>query len=127
MPTPRVPRVAPLLWLVTWTGVLLAAAPPVRGAEAPATDVATADFSGDWDTTFGPMRLTQKGAAVKGTYGPADAPAAIQGEVVGPRFTFNYAEPNAVGEGWFELATDGQSFAGEWREKGDENWQDWRG
>lgn len=35
------------------------------------------------------------------------------------RFTFTYREPDADGEGWFELAPDGKTFESKWHETGE--------
>src|SRR5437588_11169064 len=86
-------------------------------------------FAGNWLSTFGPMTLAQSGATVRGSYamGPGKT-CRIQGKVKdGGRLTFTYREPEAAGEGWFELAPDGQSFAGKWREEGAERWLPWQG
>jgi hypothetical protein len=45
----------------------------------------------------------------------------------GNRLTFQYREARAQGEGNFELAEDGLSFQGEWRQDGDPTWRPWRG
>lgn len=85
-------------------------------------------FAGEWETTYGHMELTVKGREVHGTYQvPGGAPNDIKGALEGLKWTFTYTEPNAEGEGAFTLAKDGQSFAGQWREKGTEQWQPWAG
>jgi hypothetical protein len=84
-------------------------------------------FAGTWDTTFGPMTLEQKDSTVTGYYIFQGAKAKIEGKVEKKKLTFTYEEPGGVkGEGWFELADDGQSFAGKWREA-DGPWQNWEG
>ncbi len=80
-------------------------------------------FAGVWETTFGPLTLTQKGDEVKGTY-PLGT---LQGKVEKNKLTFTYKERDAAGEGWFELAQDGKSFEGKWRQTGDKEWQAWTG
>lgn len=84
----------------------------------------SATFSGAWETTYGRMTLTEKDGKVAGKYG---GDAAIAGVREKNRFAFTYAEPNAKGEGWFELAADGQSFKGQWRAEGAERWLPWTG
>ncbi|HMP57980.1 MAG TPA: hypothetical protein PKD86_01395 [Gemmatales bacterium] len=84
------------------------------------------DFAGLWDTSYGRLRLVQEGKRVSGSYSFASG-SAVEGTVAGRRLTFKYKEPTAEGEGWFELAEDGRSFRGRWREKGKETWGDWRG
>ncbi|HEX8916789.1 MAG TPA: hypothetical protein VF796_30845 [Humisphaera sp.] len=104
---------------------------PRPAAVAPATTQPTTravpDFGGEWETTYGPMRLRQTGDAVEGTYGEGGR-AKVSGTVgPGGRLTFTYTEPNATGEGWFELRDAGRSFAGEWREKHAGVWAGWAG
>jgi hypothetical protein len=83
-------------------------------------------FAGLWDSSFGRIRIGKFDDELRGTYnyGPGGS---ISGKQEGNRFTFTYREPNIEGEGWFELAEDGRSFAGKWRAKGSERWQNWRG
>jgi hypothetical protein len=83
-------------------------------------------FAGEWRTTFGVMTLTQSADAIHGEYsGPPHG--TLSGKLEGRRFTFTYAEPDAAGEGWFELASDGHAFKGRWRENGAKQWADWEG
>ena len=89
-------------------------------------DAAAPSFEGDWLTTFGEMRLEPDGDELAGTYSLGGR-SEIRGTESGGRFEFRYTERTAKGEGWFELAPDGESFAGKWREKGDEHWLDWSG
>ncbi len=88
---------------------------------------AAESFAGRWDTTYGPMTLTQQGAFVAGSYFWDGKRCTVQGKVDGRRLTFTYREPEVSGEGWFELAADGQSFRGKWREKGRPDWGEWTG
>jgi hypothetical protein len=91
----------------------------IRGADS---------FAGTWETTFGRLVLTQEGDEVKGKYqmGP-DATCTLQGKVEKDKLTFKYKEPDATGEGWFQLAQGGQSFDGQWRQTGDKEWRPWNG
>jgi hypothetical protein len=91
---------------------------------APATRPA-ADFSGEWETSYGTMKLTQKGSTITGTYGDDDR-YSINGTLEGCKLTFTYKDI-APGEGWFEIADDGQSFSGKWRPIGDGRWANWTG
>lgn len=95
-------------------------------AKAPSTRPA-ATFAGHWETTFGPMRLAQKGNTLEGTYGREENPDIIKGTLQAGKFTFRYTETTAAGEGWFRLAADGQSFSGQWREDGHQDWNNWTG
>ena len=84
-------------------------------------------FAGTWDTSFGRMHLQQDKHEVKGFYVLASHLAKIEGKLEKSRWTFRFREPNSQGEGHFELADDGQSFAGKWRPKGTVDWQPWTG
>lgn len=91
----------------------------------PAAVASAADFTGDWHTTYGVVRLTQEGNSVTGTY--YSGGATLTGRISGNRLTFTYRETNATGEGWFELSSDGNSLAGKWRADGSDGWDDWTG
>src|SRR5262249_47111502 len=43
------------------------------------------------------------------------------------KLALRYREPAAEGEGWFVLAADGRSFAGQWRAKETTKWDAWKG
>jgi hypothetical protein len=105
----------PLLLLV-----VLVSAGAAR-AQAPKT------FAGTWETTYGRMTLTQQGKKVEGFYLLDGQRCPLRGQVEKKRLTFTYEEPDVKGEGWFELAADGNSFAGKWRARGDSPWGDWKG
>jgi hypothetical protein len=82
-------------------------------------------FDGLWETSYGRMRLVQRDGHVEGGYSSVDS--TITGKLDGKKLTFRYQEPEAKGEGWFELAADGRSFHGKWRSDGSMNWSDWTG
>ena len=84
------------------------------------------DFAGDWFSTFGPMKLTQDGARVQGTYQMGPAKCTVDGRIEDGVLRFRYQEPNAGGEGWFALQRHGK-FAGKWRQDGGRDWQPWQG
>ena len=83
------------------------------------------DFSGTWESTYGTLFLNQTGTSVTGRY-EVGGYSSVEGEV-GPdgRLVFTYEEPSASGEGWFEMAADGESFRGLWRPDGGGEWYDW--
>src|SRR5215470_11914263 len=88
--------------------LVLLGALPLRAADS---------FAGTWETTFGRLVLTQKGDEVKGTYQFAPgAPCTLEGKVEKNKLTFTYKEPDATGEGWFQLSPDGRTFEGKWRQ-----------
>ncbi len=89
---------------------------------------AQASFSGDWESTYGLIKLTQKDKIVTGFYFYSGNQCSISGVMEGNRLTFSYQEPNNIkGEGWFELSTDGKSFTGKWKTKEMQIWGDWSG
>lgn len=92
-----------------------------------ATGLAQGTYAGTWDTTFGKMTLTQEGDKVSGHYLMGNERCTVEGKVDKNKLTFAYQEPNASGEGWFELAADGKGFAGKWREQGMSEWGEWIG
>jgi hypothetical protein len=87
---------------------------------------ATARFNGVYQTSFGLMRLVQTETRVVGCYDFQDS-SSLVGTVTGNRLTFRYAEPTAAGEGWFEPGPDGNSFVGQWKADGGDNWSEWTG
>jgi predicted aspartyl protease len=85
------------------------------------------DFSGRWETTYGIMTLEQLGESVSGHYLIKGDHCSIEGKVQNRRFKFKYREPNASGEGWFELDSSGDRFSGMWREYRESTWRPWNG
>ncbi|MBI1900624.1 MAG: hypothetical protein HYS13_05880 [Planctomycetia bacterium] len=84
-------------------------------------------FVGSWATTYGTMLLVEREGAILGGYFSDGGPAVVEGKVDGKKLTFRYHETTETGQGWFEMAEDGQSFAGQWKAQGAEAWQDWSG
>jgi len=70
--------------------------------------------------------LSEEGDAVNGFY-EVGGNSTITGRRTGNRLTFSYREPKVRGRGRFELADDGLSFQGEWRERAESNWRPWTG
>jgi len=93
---------------------------------APAAAATPGAYEGLWQTSYGRMRLTHRGEAVTGNYAYADG-SSIEGSVTGERLNFRYTEPEARGEGWFELRDEGRRFEGKWRPEGQPDWQRWTG
>ncbi|MBI3269727.1 MAG: hypothetical protein HYZ53_11945 [Planctomycetes bacterium] len=106
-------------------GVVVAGA--AARADGGAAGAGAKSFGGAWVTTYGEMTLAEDGGRVTGRYQMGNEPCTIEGKVEGARLTFVYREPDAEGEGWFELAADGKTFSGKWRPKGEEAWQPWVG
>jgi hypothetical protein len=87
----------------------------------------TSDFSGEWETTFGLLTLTQNGEAVQGDYEVSGERSTLEGTVQGPVLNFQYREGAIEGVGRFQLSDDGRRFTGRWREQGGEEWYPWNG
>ncbi len=84
-------------------------------------------FAGKWHSTFGLMELVQEGDRVHGQYSFRGIPCSLDGAIHGGRLVFRYQEPEAGGEGWFELQRKGRAFAGQWHADGDAQWRPWVG
>ncbi len=84
-------------------------------------------FAGEWQSTFGPMTLAEKDGKVTGFYTYGTQKSTIEGTVKDRKLTFTYKEAVATGEGEFELAADGMSFTGKWKQTGDQQWGLWKG
>ncbi|MDF1660298.1 MAG: hypothetical protein P1V97_00900 [Planctomycetota bacterium] len=86
-----------------------------------------ADYSGDWQSSFGKMHLTQSKAVVTGYYIWDGEKGVISGKVVGAKLIFKYKALEENGEGVFTLSKDKQSFQGKWRVAGTKEWGEWTG
>jgi predicted esterase len=84
-----------------------------------------ASYAGLWLTDLGLMELTQEGAKVKGEYALRGT-SKIEGTVTGRRLEFRF-EGFRPGQGWFDLAADGKSFAGANNTDGFAPWFGWKG
>ena len=79
------------------------------------------NFTGDWETAWGPVSLVQKGNEVLGTYAGDLFPGKLSGVVKGNVLSFTWTgDNNEVGKGVFILSADGQSFKGTWGGGGSE-------
>ncbi|MCZ6689340.1 MAG: alpha/beta hydrolase-fold protein [Planctomycetota bacterium] len=85
-----------------------------------------ANFEGTWQTTFGPMKLEQKGESVKGRYGYSND-RTLEGRVDGRDLDYRYSAPSGNGEGTFEMQDDNLSFLGEYLHEGAETTGFWGG
>jgi predicted esterase len=83
------------------------------------------DLGGLWLTDLGLMELEQTGGKVKGRYALGGV-SKIEGTVTGRKFKFKY-KSFAPGNGWFDLAADGATFAGAGCASGFPNWYGWHG
>jgi hypothetical protein len=75
------------------------------------------EWDGVWESSFGRLRLFQEPERVHGFY-EGVGPSTLEGHLEEGRLVFRYREPAAQGEGWFELADDARSFAGQWHADG---------
>ena len=80
-------------------------------------------FAGRWNTSFGSLTITLDGDKASGTY----SLGTLVGSLQEGRLEFTYDEGTIRGEGWFELAADGQSFSGNWRPANAKEWKPWKG
>ena len=90
-------------------------------ADAPAQG----KFAGKWNTSYGPLTMTQDGNKVRGVY--YDGTASLEGTVEKGCLTFTFVETMGKGDGEFALSADGKSFTGKWRWEKDPNWHEWKG
>jgi hypothetical protein len=90
---------------------------------------AAKNFTGEWNTNWGPMTLTQTGNSVSGKYSHSDG--SLQGNVSGNVLRFHWAQKGngTKGGGKFELSSDGSSFKGTWNydKKPDDGGSSWTG
>lgn len=122
------PRIA--RWLTALLVMLpadIAAQTPQAPAPSTQSSAVPASFAGAWETTYGAMSCTLTGDGVTATYDFDDDPGRIDGRVDRRKLTFRFQDSDGAGEGWFELADDGQTFSGQWRKNGDPDWQEWSG
>ncbi len=82
-------------------------------------------YSGLWLTDLGLMELTQDGAKVSGHYALRGT-SKLDGEINGRRLNFHF-DSFRHGLGWFDLTTDGKSFAGAGNTDGFAGWFGWKG
>jgi len=89
--------------------------------------LAISDYSGVWETTYGDMVLEQNGVSVSGWYSYGGM-STIEGTITDSgKLMFTYDEDSASGTGWFLLSETGESFSGQWKADGDQNWSSWEG
>jgi hypothetical protein len=82
------------------------------------------DWTGTWDTSSGQMVLQQSGNTVTGS----GTNVQVQGTVSGNHLVASWTLPTASGTFDFTMATDCQSFSGNWRYGTSGGWAgDWTG
>jgi len=86
---------------------------------AVSTNILQCNWTGTWDTTFGEMKLFQKGNLVVGTYEYRDGK--IVGEISGYTLAGtwfegpSYSPSSHAGDFEFIISSDCNSFSGQWR------------
>ena len=101
--------------------------PPTASQANASTTSPSTGFAGDWNTSFGKMKLEVSGDSVRGTYQMGADLCQVEGKISGQEMVFNYTEPSAKGKGRFTLSSDGLSFSGKWLQDGSNQWQQWEG
>ena len=98
----------------------------------PATTMAQGNsWTGEWDSSFGVLTLTQTGNTVVGTY-PHDK-GKIEGTINGNKLSGTWSEApsykpnNDAGNFEFTLSEDGKLFSGQWRYGTTGGWSKWNG
>ncbi|NPV93325.1 MAG: S-layer homology domain-containing protein [Firmicutes bacterium] len=117
-----------LLTALLALAVLISAVPCTALAEG---SLGAYSWTGEWETNWGDMILTQTGAKVSGTYTHDDGK--IEGTVSGSTLTGtwseapSYAPPGDAEEVEFVMSPDGKSFTGKWRYGSEGAWGNWEG
>ncbi len=69
-------------------------------------------FAGRWNTTYGPLIITQSGSNLTGSY--YNGKASLKGTMIGKRLDYIWRESTGSGNGSFVLSNNGNSFSGFW-------------
>jgi hypothetical protein len=110
--------------LVAYDGFAVWAVPATTAQQVPST---TCQWTGTWDTEFGPLRLSQSGETVSGDYDwdQGRLSGTVSGNVL--RGTWNEVPtrqpPTDAGEVALTMRADCQSFTGQWRYGSSEAWR----
>ncbi|MBK8998731.1 MAG: hypothetical protein IPM35_23665 [Myxococcales bacterium] len=77
---------------------------------------AGATWTGKWDTTWGPLELTQSGTRVTGTYQYKSVQGSLTGTMDQNTLVIDWTEVGGAGsgKGQFVMGADGRSFSGTW-------------
>jgi hypothetical protein len=110
------------------TFTLEVAITPTRSS-APSRPSTCGDFSGVYQTDYGPLLLTRTGNQVRGSYRSEQGEnSTVAGTVQGRVLNGTWIEPGRRGTFRFELNSDGRSFTGTFKNQGDRNVAgDWNG
>jgi len=94
-------------------------------------DLGTYSWTGEWDSNWGKMILTQNGTSITGTYTHDNG--RISGTISGNVFTGTWSEspsyspPSDAGDMELTMSADGKSFTGKWRYGSEGSWGNWEG
>ena len=113
---------------VTFT--LEVAIPPTGRASSSSSRAAVApcgDFSGVYQTDYGPLRLTRTGDQVRGSYSDDGKEGTVTGTVRGNVLSGRWSDPGRKGSFKFRLDPDGHSFTGSFTNDGSSERSDWNG
>lgn len=100
------------VFMLIFAALLLVACGPSLPDPKP---MPSADFSGQWYSSWGKMALQQKGNHVHGIY-KGFRIGSVSGEVEGNLFKFKWTQvaPKMWGRGYLQLEDNGRSMAGQW-------------
>jgi hypothetical protein len=121
-----------LIGLCIWPAASIVSSGSAQADNISSENPSSCSWTGNWNTYFGNMTLTQSGNNVVGTY-EADS-GRINGTVIGNRLMGTWSEapdftpPGQAGNLEFNLSDDCNSFSGRWRYGSEGNWStNWSG
>ena len=91
-------------------GALVGCAVPPPATTAPTC----ANFSGTWNTTEGPVTISQNGCSLEGIFPSPIRFHSLRGVVSGNRLTFDWEGPLGTGRGIITLDSTLNGFTGTW-------------
>lgn len=92
--------------------LLLLAAPAFAGEDEV--------FNGEWQTSFGTVKVKQKHDDATGTYGPVGQ-FTLKGTIEGRKLSFEFQQGNSSGEAHWTIDDAGNSFHGDFQLRGGQN------
>jgi hypothetical protein len=121
-----------IMGLSLWPAASIVSSGSTPASDASAEKPSNCSWTGNWNTYFGNMTLTQTGNKVVGTY-EADS-GRINGTVIGNRLMGTWSEapdytpPGHAGNIEFNLSDNCNSFSGRWKYGTEGNWStNWLG
>ncbi len=110
---------------------IIVSAQPTATSSNESIDFGKYSWTGEWDTNWGKMVLTQNSSVVTGDY--THDKGKISGTINGNKLIGTWAEspkyapPNDAGDIEFTMSDDGKSFSGKWRYGSSGSWGNWEG